>query len=126
MEERLIKTGLVFFRYNENITFVMEHSLCLAFLHWITIAVDVHVALCELSAFGIFRVFQGATECDHDLHIIIVVVEEVFLDGMVVANSSQSGCSDHHHLPATADFFLGDVPEGLDNNSCLLLQVMRM
>ena len=126
MKKRFVKPGLVLFRNNKDVAFIVEHSLGLAFFHRIAVAVHVHVAFGIFLPVRLIRIFQSTTERNHDLNIIIVVVTKIFLNGVIVSNCSETGCSNNHHFALTADFLLGDIAEGFNDNSGLLLQIMRM
>ena len=126
MKQRFIKACLILLSNDQDIPLFMEHSLCLAFLHRMTVLINIHLAFSVFRSIDLIRILQCATESDHDLNIIIIIRFQILLDCMVIPHRRQSGCSNYHHLALTTDFLFRDIPECLDNDRSLLFQIMRM
>ena len=73
MQQRLVKAGLIFFRYDKHIALVVELLLGLALGDVITVTVHVHAAFGVFVTAFLFGVADASGECDKDFYVIIVV-----------------------------------------------------
>ena len=84
MKQWFIKSGLVFFRYNQNISFVMEYLFCLCFID------TIQFAFCPFGFRRIIRIFDRTRERSQNFYIMITLGVQIVLNLMIVTNRSKS------------------------------------
>ena len=126
MQQRLVKTRLIFLRHDEDIALIMEYLLCLGLADMAARGVHIKAAFRILGIIRILRVLDTAGKSHEYFHIIVMLRTQIPLDLMEIADGGQARRGDDHHLALAFDLFLRDITERLDNDGGFLLNVVGM
>ena len=123
MQKRLVKTRLIFFRNDQDISLFMENILCLTFSYSVSICILIHHTF---RVFGVrnIRVCNTTRERNHHLKAIIALLANVSLNLIEITDSSKPRGCHNHHFPLTANCLAGHFAEGLYDNGCFLRNII--